>query len=275
MVSAKRSDARVGQRARARETGEPPRTSVGRATSMAAEERGEAWAGESRGGGEGRGEGRAWRGGTEQRTWAGRWLVACSLAMFRAERTLDLVELNDDDGRSAVTLAPERGRSSRASRGRSRRALPGRVDAGRPTKNVRGGVPLLFPSPGRLAATASSGRPAGAMKQHGFARDVAWKLRSSDRRDAARRRSRSSRRTRRAPSTVGLPTGGDVRAARRLLRLDVTRRRTRAASRCRFALRHPPVLPRRRTRRARRSPPQATRAFDNVTKQVSRSTAST
>jgi galactose mutarotase-like enzyme len=46
-----------------------------------------------------------------------------------------------------------------------------------PTKNVRGGVPVLFPSPGKLAgdAWAYAGRH-GAMKQHGFARSLAWQV---------------------------------------------------------------------------------------------------
>src|SRR5438445_10958231 len=43
------------------------------------------------------------------------------------------------------------------------------------TKNVRGGSPVLFPSPGPLAGDrfARDGR-SGSMKQHGFARQEAW-----------------------------------------------------------------------------------------------------
>ncbi len=46
-----------------------------------------------------------------------------------------------------------------------------------PTKNVRGGVPVLFPSPGPLAGDRFSrdGR-SGTMKQHGFARQRAWSV---------------------------------------------------------------------------------------------------
>jgi galactose mutarotase-like enzyme len=45
-----------------------------------------------------------------------------------------------------------------------------------PTKNVRGGVPVLFPTPGKLAndAWAYAGK-SGSMKQHGFARNLAWR----------------------------------------------------------------------------------------------------
>jgi galactose mutarotase-like enzyme len=43
------------------------------------------------------------------------------------------------------------------------------------TKNVRGGVPLLFPSPGKLKdGTYERDAKHGAMKQHGFARDLPW-----------------------------------------------------------------------------------------------------
>jgi galactose mutarotase-like enzyme len=49
-----------------------------------------------------------------------------------------------------------------------------------PTKNVRGGIPILFPSPGKLAGDRY--RDGAPMKQHGFARDLAWRVeaRSTD-----------------------------------------------------------------------------------------------
>jgi galactose mutarotase-like enzyme len=45
------------------------------------------------------------------------------------------------------------------------------------TKNVRGGNPVLFPSPGKLAgdAWARDGK-AGSLKQHGFARNLPWRV---------------------------------------------------------------------------------------------------
>jgi galactose mutarotase-like enzyme len=46
-----------------------------------------------------------------------------------------------------------------------------------PTKNVRGGMPVLFPTPGKLADdTWSYGGWHGAMKQHGFARNLPWRV---------------------------------------------------------------------------------------------------
>ena len=45
------------------------------------------------------------------------------------------------------------------------------------TKNVRGGIPVLFPSPGPLAGDRfTRAGKSGSMKQHGFARSRAWKV---------------------------------------------------------------------------------------------------
>ncbi len=46
-----------------------------------------------------------------------------------------------------------------------------------PAKNVRGGIPVLFPSPGKLEADRfTRDGQSGAMKQHGFARDLPWEV---------------------------------------------------------------------------------------------------
>jgi galactose mutarotase-like enzyme len=45
------------------------------------------------------------------------------------------------------------------------------------TKSVRGGVPVLFPTPGKLVGDAWSWRgKSGSLKQHGFARNLAWSV---------------------------------------------------------------------------------------------------
>ena len=45
------------------------------------------------------------------------------------------------------------------------------------SKNVRGGIPVLFPSPGPLANDRfERGGGAGSMKQHGFARQARWSV---------------------------------------------------------------------------------------------------
>jgi galactose mutarotase-like enzyme len=46
-----------------------------------------------------------------------------------------------------------------------------------PAKNVRGGNPVLFPSPGKLSGDAwARGSHSGAMSQHGFARNLPWRV---------------------------------------------------------------------------------------------------
>jgi galactose mutarotase-like enzyme len=82
------------------------------------------------------------------------------------------------DGSSVVEIAPERGGMV------TRFAVGGRevfyLDEATfrdETKNVRGGNPVLFPSPGPLANERFTwGGRSGSMKQHGFARNRAWKV---------------------------------------------------------------------------------------------------
>jgi galactose mutarotase-like enzyme len=50
-----------------------------------------------------------------------------------------------------------------------------------PTKNVRGGIPVLFPTPGKLENDRwSYGGREGELKQHGFARNLPWRVGASD-----------------------------------------------------------------------------------------------
>src|SRR5262249_3495910 len=54
------------------------------------------------------------------------------------------------------------------------------------TANVRGGNPVLFPSPGKLVDdTWQRGGQRGSMKQHGFARNLAWEVAASGTDDGA------------------------------------------------------------------------------------------
>ncbi len=92
--------------------------------------------------------------------------------------TIDEVILRDADADSVVAIAPGRG------------AIATRFDVGAkhvmfmdqgtlrdPTKNVRGGNPVLFPTPGKLVDDAwSYAGKTGSMKQHGFARNQAWQV---------------------------------------------------------------------------------------------------
>lgn len=82
------------------------------------------------------------------------------------------------DGNSTVTIAPERGAIACTFQVGPTRVLFMDEDTLRdPTKNVRGGVPVLFPTPGKLEGDAwSYGGQRGSMKQHGFARNQPWRV---------------------------------------------------------------------------------------------------
>jgi galactose mutarotase-like enzyme len=89
---------------------------------------------------------------------------------------LELVTLRD--GLSVVTIAPERGAIATRFEVDQRKVLFMDGETLRdPTKNVRGGVPVLFPTPGKLANDAwQHAGKSGTLKQHGFARNLAWRV---------------------------------------------------------------------------------------------------
>lgn len=82
------------------------------------------------------------------------------------------------DGESVVAIAPHRGAIATTFDVGTNRVLFMDLETLRdPTKNVRGGVPVLFPTPGKLANDAwSYAGKTGSMKQHGFARNQAWRV---------------------------------------------------------------------------------------------------
>lgn len=85
-----------------------------------------------------------------------------------------LIELRTERARAVV--APERGGMLTAWDVDARPLLYlDQATFDDPSKNVRGGAPVLFPSPGKLAQDlyAIDGRM-GALKQHGFARNLPW-----------------------------------------------------------------------------------------------------
>jgi galactose mutarotase-like enzyme len=87
-------------------------------------------------------------------------------------------ELILQDGGTVVAIAPERGAIvTRFDVGPRRVLYLDETTLHDPTKNVRGGVPVLFPTPGKLADDAwSYAGHAGTLKQHGFARDLPWQV---------------------------------------------------------------------------------------------------
>jgi len=93
---------------------------------------------------------------------------------------LDLITLWDASNDSRVSIAPGRGALVTSFAVRNRDLLYLDESTFRDlTKNVRGGIPVLFPAPGKLANDVwSYGGRRGAMKQHGFARTEAWTVTS-------------------------------------------------------------------------------------------------
>jgi galactose mutarotase-like enzyme len=98
-----------------------------------------------------------------------------------------LLELVDERSASRVTLAPQRGALVTSFRVAERELLYlDEATLDNPAQNVRGGIPVLFPAPGKLAGDAfqCAGR-SGSLKQHGFARNLAWRRSASSTHDAA------------------------------------------------------------------------------------------
>lgn len=80
------------------------------------------------------------------------------------------------DGDAIAEVVPARGAiASRFDVGATRVLYMDAATLADPKKNVRGGVPVLFPTPGKLANDAwSYGGKRGTLPQHGFARNEAW-----------------------------------------------------------------------------------------------------
>jgi galactose mutarotase-like enzyme len=98
------------------------------------------------------------------------------LTVTECNGAIATVELADTESQSRAVLAPSRGglMTSLTLGGRELLFLDEATFLDLKS-NVRGGCPVLFPSPGKLAgdAWARDGR-VGSMKQHGFARNLAW-----------------------------------------------------------------------------------------------------
>lgn len=102
-----------------------------------------------------------------------------------AEGAFDLIEIADAKAQSLAVIAPGRGGMVTRFRVGGREIFYLDEATFRdPSANVRGGNPVLFPSPGKLAKDAWAwGGRRGSMKQHGFARNLPWEVltRSEDR----------------------------------------------------------------------------------------------
>jgi galactose mutarotase-like enzyme len=88
----------------------------------------------------------------------------------------ELLTLSEESTATQVVIAPRRGAlvTSFVASGRELLYLD-RATLNDPTTNVRGGIPILFPAPGKLEAdTWRTAGQSGQMKQHGFARNLPW-----------------------------------------------------------------------------------------------------
>jgi galactose mutarotase-like enzyme len=188
--------------------------------------------------------------------------------MFHVSRG-DTLELSDDQARSSVTILPARGAIATHFRVAGRELLYlDEATLRDPKKNVRGGIPLLFPSPGKLEGDRfERGGARGAMKQHGFARDLGWRVGETSEREAAQATLEllSNEATRAAfPWDFRLSITFSLVGARLRLDVKVENRGTRAMP---FAFGiHPYFLV--ADKAQARIATRATRAFDNVRKEV-------
>jgi len=183
----------------------------------------------------------------------------------------DTIELNDGAAGSAVSVVPARGAIVTRFRVGEREILYLDDETLRdPAKNVRGGIPVLFPSPGRLTGDRFvHGGRSGSMKQHGFARELPWEIRSVEVTDAARATLvlRATEATRAAyPYDFCVAITFSLAGA--TLRLDVDVENT-GAEPLPFAFGlHPYFLVPDADKAAARIATRATRAFDNVEKKT-------
>jgi galactose mutarotase-like enzyme len=81
-------------------------------------------------------------------------------------------------GDTVVTIAPQRGALVTSFLARNREWLYlDQATFNDRSKNVRGGIPILFPSPGKLESDRwQQAGKSGELKQHGFARNLEWTI---------------------------------------------------------------------------------------------------
>ena len=193
--------------------------------------------------------------------------MSTSAPLFHVTRGETLV-LTDDEAGSTVSLVPARGAIVTRFRAAGRELLYlDEATLHDPAKNVRGGIPVLFPSPGKLDGDQFARGEAGALKQHGFARDLPWEVQDARTSGAAgvTLTLASNERTRAAyPWDFRMAIDFTLRGG--LLRLGVRVENTGDGTMpFAFGL-HPYFLVADKARA--KIATRATRAFDNVTKEV-------
>ena len=136
------------------------------------------------------------------------------------------------------------------------------------TKNVRGGIPVLFPSPGKLLSDtfAYKGRVGTDLKQHGFARLMPWQVRESSTETLVLGLASDATTLTRFPWSFQAQLGFTVHG--HALQLSFSLENTDSEP-LPFALGyHPYFLIRESEKASVRIASKATQAFDNVRKQV-------
>jgi galactose mutarotase-like enzyme len=136
------------------------------------------------------------------------------------------------------------------------------------TKNVRGGIPVLFPSPGPLTSNtfAYKGRVGTDLNQHGFARLMAWKVLQSSADTLLLGLDADASTHRHFPWNFQAQLSFRVHARGLQLRFSLHNTDTEAVP---FALGYHPYFQVAETQKPQlRIASQATQAFDNVSKQV-------
>jgi galactose mutarotase-like enzyme len=177
-----------------------------------------------------------------------------------------LLTLTDEAARSRVVIAPERGAIVTSFCIAERELLyldeSTLLDA---SKNVRGGIPILFPSPGKLEAdTWHFAGQRGVLRQHGFARNQPWAVVSEAASEIKLRLASDSQTLAQFPWPFRLELAFSLQGRR--LRIS-SRVQNEGESVLPFALGYHPYFHVNDKQHAHIDT-RATRAFDNVTKRV-------
>jgi galactose mutarotase-like enzyme len=176
--------------------------------------------------------------------------------------------LTDDQTGATAAIAPARGGLvTRFDVGDRRILFMDDATLRDPSKNVRGGVPVLFPSPGKLAGdTWAYAGNTGALGQHGFARNLAWRVEHAGAAAATLALTANAETRARFPWEFAVEQTFTLRGMTLRLEQRVTNRDTTAMP-FGFGF-HPYFFVPDAAKRATTIATRATRAFDNVAKQT-------
>lgn len=177
---------------------------------------------------------------------------------------MNLITIADVASGSAVTIAPQRGALVTSFRVGDRELLY--LDAATfvdPAKNVRGGVPVLFPTPGKLEGDVWQHQGnRGALPQHGFARNLPWTLVSNTTSSLTLELRSTQQTLTHYPWNFTVVANFTVQGTRLRITMTITNRST---SHMPFGLGYHPYF-QMTDKKAARIDTSATRAFDNVSK---------